>query len=288
MDHDEVLEQLELAAVEPDGLARLVAGDTASAAAVAGHLAGCDSCSGEFQRLGRAAPLLREVVRTTPPGDLRERTLAYVREHGEPRGVAASAAASEIATRPAAAPPTAAATTPAPASFADAGPRRRANLLPWVASLAAAIALALAATSFLAYQQASQRLADQEHAVADLVAVTSATLEISAQPDVERVALTATSSDTSGSLLFSPASTRLVVVATGLQRPPAGQEYRCWVDRAGTRENVGRMFFAGDLAYWVGKVPAISDVAPGTTFGVSLADLQGILVDGPPVIAGEL
>ena len=283
MDHDEVLEQLELAAVEPDGLARLVAGDTAIAAAVAGHLAGCDACAGEFQRLGRAAPLLREVVRTTPPSDLRERTLAYVREHGEPRGVAASAAAA------AAAPAVAVAAAPAaPASVADAAPRRRANLLPWVATLAAAIALAVATTSFLAYQQQSQRLADQEHAVADLVAVTNATLEIGAQPDVERVSLTAAGTDTSGSLLFSPASTKLVVVATGLPRPPAGQEYRCWVDRAGTRENVGRMFFAGDLAYWVGKVPAISEVAPGTTFGVSLADLQGTLVDGPPVIAGEL
>ena len=280
MDHDEVLEQLELAAVEPDGLARLVAGDTAIAAAVAGHLAGCDSCSGEFQRLGRAAPLLREVVRTTPPSDLRERTLAYVREHGEPRGVAVSA--------PADSPAVVAAAPAAPASVADAGSRRRANLLPWVATLAAAVALALATTSFLAYQQASQRIADQEHAIGDLVAVTSATLEISAQPDVERVSLTAAGTETSGSLVFSPASTKLVVVATGLQRPPAGQEYRCWVDRAGTRENVGRMFFAGDLAYWVGKVPAISDVAPGTTFGVSLADLQGTLVDGPPVIAGEL
>lgn len=276
MDHDEVLEQLELAAVEPDGLARLVAGDTAIAAAVAGHLAGCDSCASEFQRLGRAAPLLREVVRTTPPSDLRERTLAYVREHGVPRGAEASSA-----------PAPATAALP-PAAATNAAPRRQANLLPWVATLAAAIALALATTSFLAYQQASERLADQEHAIGDLVAVTSATLEISAQPDVERVSLTAAGTDTSGSLVFSPASTKLVVVATGLQRPPAGQEYRCWVDRAGTRENVGRMFFAGDLAYWVGKVPAISDVAPGTTFGVSLADLQGTLVDGPPVIAGEL
>jgi hypothetical protein len=277
MDHDEVLEQLELAAVEPDGLARLVAGDTAIAAAVAGHLAGCDLCTGEFQRLGRAAPLLREVVRTTPSSDLRERTLAYVREHGVARGAEAAA----VPAAPSAA--AVVATTPAAPAMS-----RRANLLPWVATLAAAVALALATTSFLAYQQASQRLADQEHAIADLQAVTSATLEIGAQPDVERVSLTATGTDTSGSLLFSPASTRLVVVATGLQRPPAGQEYRCWVDRAGTRENVGRMFFAGDLAYWVGKVPAISDVAPGTTFGVSLADLQGTLVDGPPVISGEL
>jgi hypothetical protein len=266
MDHDEVLEQLELAAVEPDGLARLVAGDTAVAAAVAGHLAGCEGCSGEFQRLGRAAPLLREVVRTTAPADLRERTLAYVREHGQARGAAAAGAGAAV----------------------DEGRQRRISLLPWVATLAAAVALAVATTSFLANQQASERLAAQERAIAGLENVASATLEISAQPDVKRVTLAATGAESSGSLLFSPTSTRLVVVATGLQRPPAGQEYRCWVDRSGTRENVGRMFFADDLAYWVGDVPAISDVGPGTTFGVSLADLQGTLVDGPPVIAGEL
>src|SRR6476660_981082 len=37
MDHDDVLEQLELAAVEPGGIDRLVAGDTPIAAAVVGH-----------------------------------------------------------------------------------------------------------------------------------------------------------------------------------------------------------------------------------------------------------
>ena len=100
MDHDEVLEQLELAAVEPDGLTRLMAGDTATAAAVAGHLAGCDPCASEFQRLSRAAPLLRDVVRTTPPADLRERTLAFVRQYGDPRG----AAAVPLAARPPAPP----------------------------------------------------------------------------------------------------------------------------------------------------------------------------------------
>ena len=86
MDHNDVLEQLELAAVEPGGLDRLVAGDTPTAAAVVAHLAGCERCAEELRRLGRAAPLLRDVVRTTPPADLRDRTLAYVREHGRPRG----------------------------------------------------------------------------------------------------------------------------------------------------------------------------------------------------------
>jgi hypothetical protein len=267
MDHDEVLEQLELAAVEPDGLARLMAGDTALAAAVAGHLAGCDPCTNEFQRLGRAAPLLRDVVRTTPPADLRERTLAFVREHGTPRGVAAVAAQASPS-RPAAA--------------------RIVRLLPWVAGVAAAVALIVAATSFLGEQQARQQLADQQRAIGGLEAVTSATIEITARPDAERVALAASDDDTSGSVLFSPGTTRLVVVATGLERPPAGQEYRCWVEIGGKRENVGRMFFADDLAFWVGETPAVRDVGRGTAFGVSLADLDSPVIDAPPVIAGEL
>ena len=276
MDHDEVLEQLELAAVEPDGLARLMAGDTAIAAAVAGHLAGCDECAGEFERLGRAAPLLRDVVRTTPSPDLRARTLAYVREHGVPRGaVAASAPA------PASGP------SLAPASAPDAR-GRIGRVLPWVASLAAVIALALAATSFLAVQGMSQQLADQDRAIGGLEALTSATLEITAEPDAARVTLGGSDPDTSGSLLFSPTTARLVVVAMGLEHPPAGQEYRCWLESNGERTSVGRMFFADDLAFWVGDTPEVSDAGPGTTFGVSLADLDSPALDAPPVIVGEL
>ena len=271
MDHDEVLEQLELAAVEPDGLARLMAGDTAIAAAVAGHLAGCDACGGEFERLGRAAPLLRDVVRTTPSADLRERTLAYVREHGVSRG----------------APPAPAGPATAPATVPDTR-GRTARLLPWVASIAAVLALAVAGASLLAVQGLSQQLAAQERAIAGLEAVTSGTIEITGEPDAQRVALSASDTDTTGSLLFSPTTTKLVVVATGLDRPPAGQEYRCWVEVGGERQNVGRMFFGDDLAFWVGDTPAVSEVGPGTTFGVSLADLDSAAIDAPPVIAGEL
>jgi hypothetical protein len=300
MDHDDVIEQLELAAVEPDGLARLMAGDTAIAAAVAGHLAGCEGCSGEFQRLSRAAPLLRDVVRTTPPADLRERTLAFVREHGVPRGEAARATATAReaaaiasvgpgAPGEAALPAGAAGTAEsAPAPLTAAGGPRRFRALPWVAGLTAAVVLAAVATSYLADRQSSQGLAEYERAIAGLEAVERATLEITAEPDAERVTLAATGTQTSGSLLFSPRTTKLVVVATGLERPPAGKEYRCWVELAGKRENVGRMFFADDLAFWVGDTPAIGDVEPGTLFGVSLAELDGSLVDGPPVISGEL
>ena len=56
MDHDAIREQLELAAVEPGGLERLMAGDTATAQAVAAHLAGCPACTEELARLQRVAP----------------------------------------------------------------------------------------------------------------------------------------------------------------------------------------------------------------------------------------
>ena len=283
MDHDEVLEQLELAAVEPDGLTRLMAGDTALAAAIAGHLAGCDGCAGEFQRLSRAAPLLRDVVRTTPSADLRERTLAFVREHGVPRGEAAVAAAA-VAGGEAVAP-----SAPIPGSL-TATRSRTARALPWVASIAAAVLLSVVATLLIVDRQVSERLAEQDRAIAGLEAVTSATIEITAQPDVERVTLASTDAaiDTYGSLLFSPSTADLVVVAEGLERPPQGQEYRCWVELAGKREPVGRMFFADDLAYWVGDTPSISDAGPGTTFGVSLTKVGSASIDAPPVLSGEL
>ncbi|HUP54174.1 MAG TPA: anti-sigma factor [Methylomirabilota bacterium] len=265
MDHDEVLEQLELAAVEPDGLARLVAGDTAIAAAVAGHLAGCDACAGEFQRLGRAAPLLRDVVRTTPSADLRARTLEFVRVHGVPRGDAQTVPTSLPGRRP-----------------------RIAGALPWVASIAAAVVLSALATSFIVDQQVSQRLADYDRSVGGLAAVTNATIDLTARPDLERVTLASADADTTGTLLFSPSTTQLVVVATGLQQPPVGREYRCWVEVNGKREPVGRMFFADDLAYWVGDTPAVSGIPQGTTFGVSLAELGGASIDAPPVITGQL
>ena len=296
MEHDEVLEQLELAAVEPDGLARMMAGDTVTAAAVAGHLAGCDPCAAEFQRLTRVAPLLRDVVRTTPPADLRGRTLAFVRERGVPRGeaaAAAQAAAAVASVGPPAAPavPVLAAragTEPIAAPTTLAARSRTARILPWVATVAAAVVLSVLATSLIVDQQLSQRLADQDRAIRGLEAVTSATIEITGQPDVERVTLVAPNGDTAGSLMFSPSTTKLVVVAMGLEPPPAGREYRCWVELNGKRESVGRMFFAGELAFWVGDTPGISGARPGTTFGVSLSDLEGTSLDAPPVITGEL
>ena len=75
MDHEDVLEQLELAAIEAGGLERLMAGDTAMAAAVVGHVAGCDACAEELRRLSNAVPLWS----ATSSGRRRRRTCGSAR-----------------------------------------------------------------------------------------------------------------------------------------------------------------------------------------------------------------
>jgi hypothetical protein len=279
MDHDDALEALQLAATEPGGLERLMAGDTPAAALLAGHLAGCDRCTTEAERLRRAVPLLRDVVRTTPPADLRARTLSYVREQGVVRGGAA--ATGEPVAIPVGPAPAAPSTTTPPVA-------RRGSVLPWVAAIAAAVVISVVASTLIIGARVDDQLAAQDRAIAGLEAVTSATLAITADPEAGRVALAATDgSDTSGSLLFSPSTTELVVVADGLTEPPDGQEYRCWLLIDGQRQDVGRMFFADDLAFWVGETPEVATVEPGATFGVSLTEVDDPSLDADPVIVGE-
>jgi hypothetical protein len=293
VDHAEACEILELAAVEPGGLARLMAGDTPEAAALAGHLAGCADCTQEMARLRRVAGIVRGVVRTTPPPELRERTLAFVRAVGRDRSPARAAAALGPGSPPAirhgtmvAAVPTTT-SEPAPAVRSVSGWRR-------FAAIAAIVALAVAGTSVavvqsLAVADRDATIRQQAEAVTDLATVTAWTLRLSAQPDARRVALTAPGApDQQGTLVFSPATHDLVVVATGLQNPPAGQEFRCWVESGGSRKGVGKMFFGGGIAYWVGPAPAVSGVSRDATFGVSLVDLAAPGVQRDPVLVGRL
>lgn len=222
--------------------------------------------------MSRAAPLLRDVVRTTSPADLRDRTLAYVREYGRPRGeeAAAPAAASE----------------PAAATPRAAEARRRQRVPAWLAAAAAAIVLVVGSAGFIAGRA---DVARYDTAVNALEAVNRATLDISADPESRRVVLASTDGgSTTGTLLFSPETSKLVVVASDLALPPSGKEYRCWVVVDGQRKNVGKMFFADELAYWVGNTPEVSKIADGAQFGVSLSDVGRTSLDADPVIAGEL
>ena len=269
MDHEDVLEEIQLAAVEPGGLARLMAGDTPVAAAVVGHLAGCERCAEELRRMSRAAPLLRDVVRTTPPADLRDRTLAYVREYGRPRGDEAGVA-----------------TAPGLAATSDAVSARRRRFPAWLAAAAAVVVLVVGSAGFLAGRADVDRYGN---AVNALEAVNKATLDIDADPESRRVVLASTDGgSTTGTLLFSPETSKLVVVASDLALPPSGKEYRCWVVVDGQRKNVGKMFFADELAFWVGDTPEVSGIPDGTQFGVSLSDVGRTSLDAEPVIVGEL
>jgi anti-sigma-K factor RskA len=271
MDHDATREQLQRAAVEPGGLDRLMAGDTPVAQAVAAHLAGCAACTEELGRLTRASALIRDVVAASPPADLRERTLAAVRASGVPRGEAVGAAT---------------ATSLNTTIARQAGRGRLA--LGWVAAIAAAVVVSVVATSVIVGGRVDERLAAQAGTIEALQDVALATLQVTAEPDVRRVTLAGTDSGLTGSLIFSPSTSELVVVATGLGEPPAGQEYRCWVEQGGNRQRVGKMFFSDDLAYWIGPAPAVAGLVKGATFGVSLVNLDGTPAGANAVLDGRL
>lgn len=272
MDHDATKEQLELAAAEPGGLDRLMAGDTPAAQAVAAHLAGCPLCTDELARLERASRLIRTVVGESPPANLRELTLAAVAAVGVQRNAAAGASASPRSI----------------GGVSSVAAGRGQSALGWMAAIAAAVVLSVVATSVIVGGRVDERLAIQTNTIGALQKVAIATLKVTAEPDARRVALAGTEAGLAGDLIFSPSTADLVVVATGLTPPPAGQEYRCWVEQAGQRQRVGKMYFSDDLAYWVGPAPAVAGLGDGATFGVSLVNSNGTGADSEPVLGGAL
>jgi hypothetical protein len=272
MEHAEARELLEIAAIEPGGFDRLAAGDTADSAALAGHIAGCPECAAELERLRRASAVIREAVRTAPPADLRDRTLAYVAAVGRPRGPVAPAAEPERAAEPVA---------------RRVSPDRRL----WAASIAAAVLVAIVGTSLFVAQPRDSLIETQARQIEALAKVATWSHRIDGEPDAEYVVLEGTGSGgtaAEGTLAFSPGTKELVVLAQGLTEPAAGMQYRCWVETDGGRRRIGQMFFGGGVAYWVGPVDELIGVGPGTRFGVSLVPADGDSLGGDPVLLGEL
>jgi hypothetical protein len=285
MDHSEVRELLEDAAIEPGGLERLMAGDTPTASIVAGHLAGCADCTEELERLRRSVGLIRPEVQLVPPPELKERTLAFVAALGRPRGAEPAADPAPAKAAAADAAPIAPVEPSAPTSIAARG---RPSRLGWIASLAAALIVAVGGTTLVLnanHAATTQALANEVDAIGD---VARWTLRVDAQPDVRRIELaSATGTTTTGSLVYSPSSTELVVVAEHLAPATAGHEYRCWVDVDGKRTGIGKMFFGGELAYWVGDVKFVAGLPPDAKFGVSLVDLVSTDAPGEVVLVSN-
>lgn len=277
MDHADALEQIEIAAVEPDGLERLMAGDTPEAAAVAGHLAGCAACVEELARIRRASTLARQVIASTPDPALRERTLTFVREVGRDRS--SGAATGDAEPTPAVLSPAAAPVPRVPHPTA----RPALRYLGLAAALAIAVGLGAIAAGLL-----RPPAADEHREVAVLQQTAVAALHVQAQPDAQRVELVATSAggDATGTLLFSPSTGELVMVAEGLAEPAAGLGYGCWVEAGGERRRIGHMYPGGDLEAWAGVVDGLADLPPDAVFGVSLVPEDGGA--GEPMLTGEL
>jgi hypothetical protein len=284
MDHTEVRELLEDAAIEPGGLERLMAGDTPTASIVAGHLAGCADCAEELERLRRSVGMIRPTVRAVPPPELKERTLAYVAALGRPRGAAAGVAPAQPSPAPLLVPRTTA-PTPVAGAYRE---RSQVSRLAWSASLAAAVIVAVTGTALLVsanQASTSKALFAEVDALGD---VARWTLRVDSQQDVRRVELASmTGTPASGSLVFSPTSMELVVVAEHLTPAAADQEYRCWVEVEGKRSSIGKMFFGGELAYWVGDVKLLAGLPSNARFGVSLVDLGTPGAAGVPVLASS-
>ena len=259
MDHEDVREQLELAAAEPNGIDRLMAGDTALAGSIAAHLAGCPECTEELDRLRRAGILICD---------------ALVRAVGRDRTPVA--------------PPTESPTPPEPVAVPVAGSGGPTRRLAWLGAAAAAVLIAVVATAFIVDRQSTTQVAGYENQLAGLSNVTATTVAISGEPDAQQVRLEG-SDDRWGRVLYSKGTGELAVIARGLTEPEAGREYRCWVVVDGERKPVGKMFFGGDLAFWAGPVETLTNLPADATFGVSLVDTaSGSDVGEPPVLEGAV
>ena len=284
IDHEQVRELLELAAVEPGGLDRLAAGDTAESAAAAGHLAGCASCMEEARRLAAVGPVLRDAVASVPPDELRARTLALVKAVGRERPMPAAAEVEEAG--PSLAPPLVASerAQPTPLTADSVVLATRSRRRPrWPILAAAAVLVVLVVGGSLFAFMSAGRLQTQ---AANLAELNQATLDLTAQPDAVRVALIGVTDPTAapGTLLFSPGTQELVVSAPSLTEPARGQWFACWMTRPdGSRVRLGWMEFGGGLAYWAGWSEELAKAGPGTTFGVTLVG-----DDGKPVAPGDV
>lgn len=278
MDHADVLELIEVAAAEPDGLARLAAGDTPESAAVAGHLAGCASCTAELAATTSVATVARETIRELPDPALRARTLSFVREVGRDRPTAAAPDA--VAPAVTSAPPETPAALPEKVVPIT---RARSGRPWWYAASIAAVLVAAVGGFTLGGAQARPPLAvgDQYSAMSAL----QTSMHIAEQPDavhVDLAAATGASAKSHGKVLYSPTTGEFVMTATGLDPAPEGASYTCWEEHNGARRQLGVLMVTGGSGSWAGLLGGLAELGPGTVFGISMVAAGA--KEGTPVL----
>ena len=271
MEHAEAQELLELAVAEPGGLDRLMGGGRPESAALAAHLQGCSECRTDVEALRRSAATIRDVIRSTPSPDLRDRTLARVASTGRSR------------------PET------IPTADVSPGTERGWQPSPWTGRLAAGLAVAAVVLGVVVWTRVDARLtaadaaiAEQRQSVTGLMHTASWLMRVGAAADSAAIQLAAAGQDSpTGTVLFSADRGELVMVAVGLPALAAGQEYRCWMDDGSARHAIGKMYVAGAVAYWGGELEGMPAAADNAAFGVSLVDAASDGLSGPVVLEGS-
>lgn len=238
MQHAEAHERLADLALEPGAFVALDQDASPEVAELRAHVAGCPTCVAELEAWRRTQVTMLEVF----------------------SGSVAGSSAATIDDQPIALPPelrAAVARIPtmerarAAAEDGAGAPTLLSSRRPfrgraWL-GLAAALVVALAGSGALALNQARQ-LDVARGESAELGRLVRTTEQVLAEPGNTSVALTAADGSSAGMVAWS--KTDAIVIATKLTEPPAGQVYRCWVEKNGTRSPVGDMSFHQGLGYW--------------------------------------
>jgi hypothetical protein len=268
MDHGAAHERIEDLVLEPKHLSALAESSEPADIALREHLASCPTCRADLAGWEQ----LQRRLSAALPGSAEAATAAVEPTELPPSLRAAVISAARDADR-----------SPAPTSIVRARPRRA--IVGWL-GLAAALVI-VAGAGLFTLDQASRRAT----AEADTQALTSALGAVDrvlAAPDHWVVPLRNPAGTASGSISWS--SNDLVVLTTALAPPPAGQQYLCWLREPGSSSVIGKMYFAGRTAYWIGSLDewATFRIGTDTRFAVTLSPIDGGLPSDPEVLSADL
>ena len=197
-----------------------MAGDTPAAQGVAAHLAGCPAARTSWRGWSARPRSSGSVVGEQAPADLRERTLAAVRAAGAPR-TAPAAPAWNVASRP----------------LGVAAGGRPGRPRPRLGRCDRRGHRPVGGGHLGDRRRAGRRAPGRRSGTRSTRSRRSPRRRCRSPPNRTPGASALAGADPAlaGNIVFSPSTSELVVVATGLTPPPAGQEYRCWVEQAGDR-----------------------------------------------------
>jgi len=285
LSHAEAHELLADLALDPGAFDRLGPADSDPLSA---HVAGCAACRANVEAWRRTQARLADAR-----GPVHDRTdladLAVDEPIAAPDGLRdAVLAAIHSGEAPSAAPATPLPpVVSAPLARASGGRRWRPMAPLGRPALALVAVLAIAVVGGGVFVDQAIRLDQARQDTAALESVTATVDRILRDPQHSVVDLRAPEGQVEGSLSWS--SHDIVVLTTALEPPPAGREYRCWIERNGSRSRVGTMWFAAGTAFWSGSLDewATTTIEAGGTFGVSLepTDAPG---GNPAVLAADL